>query len=166
MNREFRVPIAKPKALGPEVNPWFWNPNRYGVKYASDDVMTKLRQIGDDLSITWNPINERWQVFCSDQRIQHSICHGWRLLFIHNGPDGEYSPPDERLLARVFSISARHQNVNGKQYFDRIVSEMARDKAKRDEQNRLDTIDAAMPSFEYSQIKNIGKGNKFATYFS
>jgi len=125
------------------------------------------REMGSELEITWNPINQRWQVWSRSYHINHPVCHGWRLLFIHNGPSGEYLPLDERVYARLYASSAQIHG-SGKAYFDRIVSEMEREKSKREAQNHQDLMDAAMPSFEHSQIQVSGcgksSGSKFANY--
>ncbi len=162
----FRQPVAKPKRLGPEHNPWFWHPFNPYITFAPAEFRKRLKhEMGEELEITWNPLTERWQVWERSTKINHPICQGWRLLFIHNGPSGEHLPLDERVFARLFAASAR-ANGNGKEYFARIVSEMDRDRERREAQNRQNTIDQAMPYFEHSQIKNIGKGSKFATYHS
>jgi hypothetical protein len=125
--------------------------------------------MGEELEVTWNPINQRWQVWSRAPHINQPVCQGWRLLFIHNGPQGEYLPLDARVHARLWASSAMAHG-NGKNYFDRIVSEMERDKAKREAKSVQDTIDLAMPSFEHAQIKVSGfgksSGSKFSTYHS
>ena len=166
----FRQPISKPKAVPPEFNPWYWNPSRFGVKFASEDFRKRLKaEMGDELDVTWNPINERWQVWERSGKVVHKICQGWRLLFIHNGPDGDYCPLDERLFARLYHASAQVHG-SGKQYFERIIREMERDKERREKQHTQDTIDLAMPSFEHSKIQigygNRNNGSKFADYLA
>lgn len=169
--RQYRSPerirgqVAKPARLGPEYNPWYWNPNRASVRSAPDSFKESLAKMGDELSVTWNPINERWQVFSRAPKMNNPICQGWKLLFIHNGPSGEYLPLDERVFARLYSASV-HEHGSAKQYFNRIQAEMERDAEKKDARLRQEAIDIAMPYFEHSKIKNIGKGNKFSTYFA
>lgn len=165
----FRVPVGStPKRLGPEFNPWYWNPGRLGVEEAPNWFAKRLAEISDDLRATLNPITGRWQVWARSPRMQHPVCQGWRLLFVHNGPDGERLPLDERALARVYFIDMRNQS--GKAYFDRVVSEYQRDQERKKEKHRQDTIDMAMPSWEHSQIKVSGcgpsNGSKFSTYHS
>jgi len=166
--QQFKQPIARPKALGPEFNPWFWNPNNVSAQFAPDHFRRRLwREMDPQLDVTWNPINQRWQVWARSERMQNPVCRGWRLLFIHNGPEGEYLPLDERVFARLLYASA---DVHGsaKAYFDRIASEYQRDREKTEKKNLDDQIDMAMPYFEHSQIKVSGfgksNGNKFATY--
>lgn len=166
----FRQPIAKPAKVGPEVNPWFWNPNLPGVRTAPPSFKERLwREVGDDVEITWNPIRERWMVWERAPRIQHPICRGWKLLFLHEGPDKEYLPLDERVFARLFYASVMVQG-SGREYFNRIVAEMERDREKAKEQALQDTIDEAMPFFDHSQIsvsmRGHSNGSKFATYLS
>jgi hypothetical protein len=163
----FRQAISKPKALGPEHNQWFWNPNRFGIQLAPDHFMKMLHELGPELSATWNPIIERWQIWCKAPQINHKICQGWKLLFIVRGVAGEYLPLDERTLARLYSASVLSSG-SAKQYFDRMVSEMERDKERREKQYQADLIDGAMPSFDHAkiQVSGFGKssGSKFSTY--
>jgi hypothetical protein len=168
-SQSFRQAIAKPKALGPETNPWFWNPNQFGIKLAPQDFRKQLKSLGDELEACWNPVIERWQVFARTPKIQHKICQGWRLLFIVKDANGGFLPLDERTLARLYAASVL-SNGNARQYFDRIVREMERDKEKRDRQYQADLIDEAMPSWHHSQISVSGygksNGSKFSTYHS
>lgn len=162
----FKQQIAKPVALGPEHNPWYWNPYRPGVLFAPPSFTKRFKEeMGEELEITWNPIQERWQLWSRSPRMQNPICSGWRLIFIHNGPKGEYLPLDERVYARLYSCSAQVHG-SARAYFDRICNEMERDREKRDRQSTQDAIDMAMPQFEYSKIKNIGNGSKFADYLA
>lgn len=164
----FRQPISKPKPLDPETNPWWWNPNRAGVREAPAWFLKRLRsEMGEELSITWTPLQQRWLVWAKTPRFQNPICTGWRLLFIHQGPSGEYLPLDERIHARLYHASA-DKHGNGKRYFQRLVEEMERDRAKRAAKDHQDLIDSAMPSFDHAQIQVSGfgksSGSKFSTY--
>lgn len=159
----FKQAIAKAPKLGPEHNPWFWNPNRVGARSHPAWFQRYLDEVGPDLAVVWNPIRERWQAFCRAPRIDHPVCQGWRLLFIHSDVDGSYMPLDERLVARIFAASAMSSGGAVK-YFERIAAEYARDEAAKEKRLQQEAIDQAMPYYEHSQIKNIGKGNKFSTY--
>ncbi len=159
----FRLQPSRPTPLGPETNMWYWNPNRPGVKSAPDWFMEKLHDVGEELSCTWNPITERWQVFSRAPRLQHPICSGWKLLFVHETASKEYLPLDERLFARLYAASVM-EHGSARRYFERITAEIERDRAKR-EADRLDeTIQMGMEVFNHSQIRNIGNGSKFSTY--
>lgn len=163
----FRQAVSRPKAIPPpETNPWYWNPGRFGVKLAPDAFMRKLKQVGEELSCTWNPLTQRWYLWSKAPKIQHKICQGWRLLFVNQEPDGEYLPLDERVFARLYLASSLHRGETALQYFDRIMAEKQRDDEKAAAQRQQDQRDIAMPFWEHSQIKNIGKGNKFSTYFA
>lgn len=162
---DFKLAPNKGVARGIEFNPWWWNPNNPSVgRNGSEAFIKRMKaEMGEELDITWNPTNSRWQVWMRVDRFQSPVCSGWKLLFIHNGPDGEYAPLDERVFARLFAASVM-KHGSARKYMDQIESVMARDREKREAKHRQDTIDLAMPSWEYSQIKNIGKGNKFSTY--
>lgn len=167
-SRQMRVPISKPAPLGVEYNPWFWNPNRIGVQGPPAAFATQLKAVGEELAVTYNPIRSRWQVWSKAPRMQNPICSGWRLLFIHNDAEGNFMPLDERVFARLYAASTMAHG-SAKAYFDRMQSEMARDKEKREAARLAETIDLAMPSFEHSQIKvgyGPSNGSKFAKYHS
>jgi len=156
--------ISKPVPLGPEHNVWFWNPNRIGARGPEPSFESRLRsEFGDDIGVTWNPITERWQVFARAPKVQTPICQGWRLLFIHWGADHQFLPLDERVFGRIYQVDSS-RNGGAKKYFERIIQEYHRDEAKREVEKKQDAIDQAMPYWEHSQIKNIGKGSKFSTY--
>lgn len=163
----FSVEVTKPKQLGPSVNPWFWNPNREPGRRPNDSFVAELHRLDPDLRAVWNPVQERWALWVRSPKLAHPICQGWRLLFIHHAADGSYLPLDATFFARIYSIDS-HRVGDAKKYFDRIVSEMDRDREKREAKFTSDTIDAAMPSFEHSkiQVSGFGKssGNKFSTF--
>jgi hypothetical protein len=163
----FRQPISKPQSLSREHITAFWNPNHPSVQFAPQWFMKQLHDIDEELSCTWNPIIERWQVFAKAPKLQHPIARGWRLLFIHRDAMGRHLPLDERVLARVYSCSARVYG-NGKKYFDHIMSLQEREREQREKQYQQDLIDSAMPSFEHQkiQVSGFGKssGSKFSTY--
>jgi hypothetical protein len=167
LENQFRAKAGPKRTLGPEFNPWFWHPNRPGIKTAPEWFKDKLVAVGEELAVTWNPINERWQVFTRSPRLSHPVCQGWKLLFIHNGPSGEYLPLDERVFARLYAASV-HEHGSAKAYFERIVNEMERDRIKQDASSLQDSIDIAMESFDHSRIKVSGfgpsSGSKFSRY--
>ena len=161
--QSFGQAVAKPQRLGPEYNPWWWNPSRPEAGRAPRWFADKLEAVDPTLELTWNKLTQRWQVWARKDRLQNPICRGWQLLFIHQDSDGSYLPLDERLLARLFSASADRWG-NAKEYFRSVEREIERRREKQHAASLQDSIDRAMTVFDYSQIKNIGKGSKFATY--
>jgi hypothetical protein len=163
-----KVGVGAPSVrLGPEHNPWFWNPARGSVKTAPPSFRSKLAQDHPTIEVTWNPIEERWQVFDRCARVNHPICQGWRLLFIHRDVDGGYLPLDERLFARLYHASA-DAHGSAQKYFERVASEMIRDREKEEQKSLDDSIQHAMESFNHSQIsvamRGKSSGSKFSTY--
>lgn len=168
----FKTPIGnKGGKLGPEANPWFWNPNRIGARPAPDWFVAKLREVdpAGDIDVRWNPITERWAAFHRKPGFAHPVCQGWTLLMKVQYPDGSYMPLDERLLAALFAASARKWG-NGREYFLAIERELERERDQREVRQRQEAIDLAMPSFEHSQIsvamRGKSNGSKFSTYHS
>lgn len=164
-SQQFGVTPAKPKPQGPETVPWWWHPGNPYTTLAPADFRERLAALDPNLAVTWNPVTQRWQLFVRAPQVNHPLCQGWRLLFVHHDGANGYCPLDERIFARIYAIDARHQG-DAKRYFDRVVAEMERDKERAEAAHLQESIDIAMPHYEYSQIKNIGNGSKFATYFS
>lgn len=164
VNRPVAI-TTNPTIPGPETSPWYWNPNRIGAYEAPAWFMAKVRDVDPDrfISINWNPVIERWGVWYKKPSVNHKLVQGWTLLFVVRNDDGSYRPLDERILARLYEASGAKWG-NGKQYFAAIVREQEREKERREAADLQETIDRAMPFFEHSQIKNIGKGNKFSRY--
>jgi hypothetical protein len=164
----FRQSIARPKKLGPEYNPWYWNPNRIGVQFADKAFTKKLKELGSELEVTFNPITEKWQVWSRFPKLNHPICQGWRLLFVHKDAEGHYLPLDERLIARLVYASVLTHG-SAREYFNRVQGEYERDRARQKAQTLADTLDIATPHYDFSQIKvgyGPSNGSKFSTYFS
>lgn len=161
----YGVPISKPRKLPDDTHPWFFHPNRVGVRFAPSWFKRKLDELGDEFEVTWNPLKERWLVWIRAPYIQTKIVQGWKLLFVHEDIDKAYMPLDERLLARMYNASVM-KHGSARNYVDRVIAEVERDRERQYRQDQQDQIDMAMPYFEHSQIKNIGKGNKFSTYHS
>lgn len=164
----FRFPVAKPKRLGPEHNPWYWNPNHPAIRLGPSDFRKRIQEIDPAYEVTWNPIRERWQVFARSPKINHPICQGWKLVFVVE-EDGEYVPLDERTLAKAWDRSVRKWgdfNV----YWNRIENEIVRGQEKREEERADSTRYGAGEYFDYTKIKvsmaGPSSGSKFTKYHS
>ena len=155
--------------VGPEEMPHFWYPGLAGVRTPPESFKAELERFDPTLKVTWNPIIERWQVWEPSPKLTYKLCPGWRLLFIHKGPSGEYLPLDDRLFARLYHAS-RAKWVSGKQYFDRLASEMTRDREKTEAQARQDSLDAGLDFWKTTQIsmsmRGKSNGSKFADWLS
>lgn len=158
----FRQQIAKPAALPPTYHSWYWHPNRVEVRKGPADFTKRLHAFHPDLEVTWNPIRERWCVWVRKPRLNHPVCQGWQLLFFVEH-DGAYAPLDNRVLAKLYERSGMKWG-NLYEYWLRIEREMERDREKL-AADRADSINQGGGEyFQFTQIKNIGKGNKFSEY--
>lgn len=164
-----RVPVHRPQRLDVSTHPWFWNPRNEAAEPAPAWFAAQLRAFDHDLRMCRNRHTGKWQLWVRDPKIEHPLCQGWKLLFVHHDRHGHGLPLDPRVFARLYAISAQTWG-SGKAYFDRLQREFERDRAQQAQQWRQDTIDAAMPSWDYSQIKVSGcgpsNGSKFADYFA
>ena len=156
--------ISKPKALGPEHNPWFWNPYNVSAVRAPKAFMEKIRSVDPEgtLDVIWNPIRERWGVFMKSRAINHPICRGWKLLFLVE-LNGEYIPLDERVLAVLYERSGRRYG-NLWEYWIKVEQALDRDRERVEATNRQATMDAAGDYYDFMKVKNYGSGSKYSQY--
>lgn len=165
----FTMPVVRPRKVGPEVSPWYWNPgNVYSIPGPAH-FAKRLDEIGPDLAITWTPIQERWLVWNRTPRIHQPICRGWNLLFIVATEDGQYCPLDERVLAKLYDRSARKWG-GAKAYFDRVVGEIERDQEKAEKSRSDGMREGAGDYWDSTKIMVSGcgpsNGSKFANHHS
>lgn len=154
----FKQQIAKPAPLGPEYNPWYWNPNRPDIRLGPSDFRKKMKGMDERLDVTWNPITERWQIWVVDPKIQHKICQGWRFLFSTDPRE-----LDERVMAELYARSG-YKWGNLFEMWLRVEQEIERDREKA-EQFRADEVKhTAGEYYDYTLIKNIGSGSKFTNH--
>lgn len=164
--QQFRQGLKRPSGplLGPEHNPWYWHPNRAGVRSGPTWYQRKIDEIDPDVTLTWNPLKQEWLFWVRTPRVQTRYGNGWNLLFTAHPEE-----LDERQFARLYSCSMKKWG-NAKRYFDHIEATMIRDRERYERASRSDVLDKAMESFEHSQIKvsmfGPSSGSKFSTYHS
>jgi len=93
------------------------------------------------------------------------ISPGWKLLFILKDAEGGYVPLDERIFARLYSVSAAKWG-NGRKHFEHIENVMNAEKEKAIADRRESVGYSAKEYWDFMAIKSIGKGSKFATHWS
>lgn len=157
----FKQPIqTSHKPLPIETHSWYWNPNRIGVKQAPEWFQEKLGDFKDEVKICWHPLRERWCVFSRAPKINHPVCNGWKLLFIWEDSTG-YLPLDERVLANIWDRSGRKWG-NLHEYWLKVEQAIERDREKSERSRDDDVVHSAKEYYDYTLIKNIGSGSKFA----
>lgn len=162
---QFSVPLAKREKLGPEAMPQWWHPGRVDAQGPPESFAEQLAAFDPDLRVTWNPLIERWQVWTRAPRVTYHLCPGWRLLFVHRGPSGEYLPLDERVFARLYHASADKWG-SGKRYFARLLEEQERDREKAEASARQDTLDRGIDVWKHGQIQVAMRGKSSGSKFS
>lgn len=161
------VPIAKPKKIGPETSWSFFHPGRVDARFCPDDFRKRVKALDDKLEIVWHPVHERWCVWVRNHHITHWMCAGWQLLFPVKHSDGTYCPLDERVLAEIINRSPR-KHGNAKQYFERVLSEMNRDRKQKKTAHSDIIGQNARDRWDFAQIKvsmaGPSSGSKFTTH--
>lgn len=163
----FTVPVNQPKGPrpGPEVLPWYWHPQREGVRSAPEAFQARLKEIDPDLRVVLSPVHERWMIWVKNPRIQHWLCKGWQLLMLWESPDTHaYLPLDDLIFANIYAISAEKTNTTAKAHFDKVL---AAAKRNTDGKNKdfTNARQAQQDDFRKSlQISSAGRGNRFAMH--
>lgn len=161
-----RVAVGGPRPIPPpESNPWYWNPGRAGIVGAPYWFAEKLEAFDPNLRATWDNYHDRWLIWMKKDKLQSKWCKGWLLLFIVQYQSGAYMPLDERVFARLYEASADKWG-NGQAYFRKIQREIESAQERRERKAVEESVERALEVFDYSQIKNIGRGNKFSTYLA
>lgn len=159
---------SKGPTLGPESMFFYWHPLRPQSRKPDVTFHRKLRELGEELEVSWSPYHERWLVWMRAPRIQNKYCPGWLLLFPVQEADGSYADLDERSLARLVEASV-FAHGNAKQYFKRVLAEQEREKELERKASDAER-DAVADSFYQHQQIQVGygesSGSKFATYLS
>lgn len=160
---------ATPTKLDPSVSWSFFHPGRCDVRFAPREFADQLHALDRNLEVVWHPIHERWCVWVRNAHVRHWMCPGWQLLFPVKQSNGEFCPLDARVLAEIVNRSPRKWG-NGRQYFDRVIGEINRDRKmkKRTHENVVGAI--ARERYDFAQIKTSmcgpSNGSKFSTHHS
>lgn len=153
---------------GPETMLFYWHPLRPQSRKPDPAFYRKLKDLGNELEVSWSPVHERWLVWMRTPRIRHRLCPGWMLLFPVQDQDGNYLPLDERTLARLAHASV-FAHGSAKEYFNRVVAEQERDAERERKASDAERDAIADSFFQHQQIQvGYGKssGSKFTTYLS
>jgi hypothetical protein len=172
----FTSPIApRPKALPPAALDHYWHPERDGVEQAPEDFRRSLAEVSDKLAVVRPPAGapltkpRAWLVWYKKPAVKHPLCPGWSLMFDWRYKD-QPLPLDNRVIANVWMMSVRAKGADGRElgssikYFEKIVSDLAKQKAAKEKHHRDDRRDRQGAMQDFYKIKNIGRGNKFALH--
>lgn len=146
----------------------FWHPDREGVERCPDDFQRELSLMTDRVAICRPPAGaplvqpRAWLIWMRKPSVTHPMSPGW-LLLIDWRLKGVPMPLDMRVFSYLYSVSVT-QHGSAKAYFDKCVAEMDRDKASKDKLHRDDMHDRTRDYFDYTKVKSIGKGNKYALH--
>lgn len=187
----FRQPLTKqttsPKPLDRAALFHYWHPDRDGVEHAPERIKARIDEIaglderGRSKAMVVRPpanapVRARcWLVFKRNPEITHELSPGWFLVLAWHDGDEPIPKPldvdDPRLLANLYLQSVKAgREVMGRdfdsavQYFDHCMRVMDRDKEKQNKANDEYRDDRAHDYFDYTKIKNIGHGSKFALH--
>jgi hypothetical protein len=169
----YRVPIVlKPDApLPPEALHHFWYPGRFGVEQAPDWFVDRLLEISDQVMMVRPPANaplwdnkpRPWLMWMKKATVTYWLCPGWSLLFIWADDLGDPQRLDNRVFANLY-LRSKKKFGNGLKYYEHCQKTQANAKAARVADFDAENKDRAESMRQFHQIKNIGRGNKFALH--
>lgn len=186
--RGFQQPLntQTPKPLDRGALFHYWHPDRDGVEFAPATVAKELTEIagvderGRPKLVCVRPPKGApvrcncWLVFKRSPEVTHELSPGWFLVMAwHDGkePDPAPLPLDPRLYANLYLQSVRGGRAifgrdfdSAVKYFDHCMSILDREKERRDKSNTEYREDRAKDYWDYTKIKNIGHGSKFALH--
>lgn len=154
---------------GPEILPWYWNPDRDGVKQPPAAVVRQLRELDPDLRAVFSPVHERYLIWLKSDRIQNALCKGWLLLFIWEDPTTkeylELGDPPTLLFHNLYLIAA-HRFPNAKGYYDTIQKSIEAKKAEREKDYQNGRRDMQRDYYSSYKISTAAPGNRAALHHS
>lgn len=166
------VPVTKPvKELPIQAIDHYWHPDREGVEKCDPAFQAEVDIATDGaVSIVRPPMNaplvkpHAWLIWLRKPSVTNWISPGWSMLIDWRvGPKNTPMALDIRVFSYLHSVSlAKHGSA--KAYFDKCVAEMQRDKAAKEKLHTDDMHARTADYFDYTKIKNIGRGNKFALH--
>lgn len=177
---------SRPKPLDRAALYHYWHPDRDGVEQAPRDFAEKLAAIagvdenGRPKALCVRPpagapVRCRcWLVFKREPAITHPLSPGWFLVLAWHDqqePDPAPLPLDNRVLANLIVQSVKGgRDVYGRdfdnalQYYEHVMKVQDDDKARQEKSNNDYNKDRADDYYDYTKIKNIGHGSKFALH--
>lgn len=171
--RTGRMAVPTQKAAAPlprEALDQYWHPDRPGVEQAPADFRRELAAMHEDLACVRPPgrapllyKRRAWLVWYRMPRVTHPLSPGWWLLFPWESPWHEALPLDNRVFANLY-LRSRKLFPNAVQYFDKCMADVEREKQAREKSVRAETGARGRELYGFHQIKNIGRGNKFALH--
>lgn len=165
---QYAIPISTPKAIDATGSWSYFHPGRVDARFAPADFRAMVHAIDPQLEIVWHPVHERWCVWVKNPRITHWICPGWQMLFAVRYGDGSYMPLDARTCAEIANRSPRKWGT-ARQYWDRIVDEMTRDRRRKQTAHSDVVGQNARDRWDFAQIKvgyGPSNGSKFQQHHS
>ena len=146
----------------------FWHPDREGVEFPDERFRQELAVVSDRVVICRPPAGapllqpRAWLVWMRKPSVTHPMSPGW-LLLIDWRLRGEPMALDRRVFSYLYSVSVT-KHGSAKAYFETCVADMEREKASRLKVHTDDMRDRTQDYFDYTKIKNIGRGNKYALH--
>lgn len=148
----------------------FWHPDRDGVEFPDERFQQELATMTDRVVVCRPPagaplIQKRsWLIWMRKPSVTHPLSPGWMLL-IDWRLRGEPMSLDMRVFSYLYSVSITTHG-SAKAYFDKCVAEMERDKAAKQKVHTDDCHDRSQDYLNFTKVKNIGRGNKYALHLA
>lgn len=147
----------------------YWHPDRDGVEHAPEDFQRDLALISPDVKVVRPPagaplyFKRAWLVWYRCPRVTYELSPGWLMLVDWRNQHGEPMQLDQRVFSYLYSISAMKFG-SGRKYFEFCVAEKKREDDAKERDYTNERRDRQKDYRRFTQVKNIGAGNKFAKH--
>ena len=156
----------------------FWynpaNPQVHTFRQPPVPFMRQLHHVNPDLTVTWDPIIERWCVWALYKKKRlpwwmrpgrgQSGPGGWWIISVLEDAVGDpILVLDNRTLALLFYTNQEKYKAAGQGAL-MVEQAMVEEEKKNNAEWRDDAEYAAGEHYDYMAIKNIGKGSKFTEF--
>jgi hypothetical protein len=148
---------------------YYWHPEREGVEQAPKAFQDELAVISTDVKVVRPPARaplyfpRAWLVWYRKPSVKIHLSPGWLMLIDWRNQHGAPMQLDARVFSYLYSISARKFG-NGEKYWAHCVAEKKREDAAKEKTYTNERRDRQNDYRNFTKIKNIGSGSKFARH--
>jgi hypothetical protein len=163
---KFGVPlnIHKGKVPGPEVLPWYWNPDCPYVEHPPKAFADQLKALDPGLRAVYSKVHERWLIWQQSPSSRNSLCPGWKLIFFWEHPVTKgYLPLNELVFDNLYRVD-RNRYSSGVAYFEQMEAKVAAARAAKDKAYTDERQARQKEMVDSFKISNLGTGSKSALH--
>lgn len=165
------LPVERPREDPDVLPPWFWNPGNPMATHLPAsvslsryrEVLAAIKKIDRNIGLTWHPDRHIWQIWYYKPGFTPTMpwTNGWVMM-----KELEPFRDTAYILAVVKYMDMAARGISLKKLHDQRRQDRIDQRRRAREQRMARDEQIAGEVYDHTNIKNIGKGSKFATYHS